>query len=197
MTKRNITEEVQQRMQEMISKKQSDLEEIRKKQATVKAQLNTANLAIKDATESMDIDAYERATAAKGKAQTALDMYNGRYLQLQKQEYISEVESDKVIDSLKAYEDQLAEDFRKDIAPLLKKLAVLHTTYIQAVKETEGTMQEWTSAIHYNYRTEGALYANGTNRNDKPQPVRLTPYNGCGEAETLGKYLDKAKALYQ
>lgn len=196
MAKRNVTKEVQEQITEMVNKKAADLDAIRKKQTEVRTHLEAAELAIKDATESMDLDAYEKATAARNKAKTALDMYGGRYLQIQKQEYISEKESDKVIDSLKAYEEELAEDFKKDLVPLLKKLAVLHEAYIQAVEDTEQTMRDWTAKIHANYRAEGTVYADGTNRNDKPQPVRRIPFTGCGEAEQLGTYLRKAKDLY-
>lgn len=197
MAKRNVTKEVQEQITEMVNKKAADLDAIRNKQTEARTRLEAAELAIKAATETMNLDAYEKATAARNKAKIALDMYAGRYLQIQKQEYISEEESDKVIDSLKAYEDQLEEDFKKSLVPLLKKLEDIHTNYTQAVQDTESTIQNWTASIHANYRVDGALYANGTNRNDKPQPVRRLPFTGCGAAETLGKYLEKAKAFYE
>lgn len=196
MAKKNKAQEVQARIAEMVEKKKADLAAISNKQAEARTQLEAAELAIKDATETMDLDAYEKATADKRKAQTALDMYGGRYTQIQKQEYISEPESDKVIDELLAYEGQLAEDFKQAVVNPLKELAALHDEYSNRVHEAEDTIRKWTADIHANYRVQGTTYANGTNRSDSPKPVRMTPYFGCSEAQTLGTYLQKAKRLY-
>ena len=196
MAKKNKAQEVQARITEMIEQKAADLDAISKKQAEARTQLEAAELAIKDATASMDLDAYEKATAAKRKAQTALDMYGGRYAQISQQEYISEEESDKVIDSLLSYEEELAEDFKKAIAEPLKTLAALQDAYANSVQEAEKTIRKWTADIHANYRVQGTTYANGTNRSDSPKPVRMTPYTGCSEANILANYLQKAKGLY-
>lgn len=196
MAKQTVVEEVKARMQEMQDKKAAELQAIHEKQTEAQTQKEAAELALKEATERMDLDAYEEAKAAKRKAQTAIDMYSGKYAQISKQEYISEEDSDKVIDSLLAYEDELAAGFKAAVAEPLKKLDELQKAYADAVEDVEQTIRAWTSNIHANYRNNGTTYADGTNRSPQPVPVRRLPYTGCSEAHQLKEYLDKAEGLY-
>jgi hypothetical protein len=196
MAKQTVVEEVKARMQEMQQKKAGELETVRQRQQEAQTQKEAAELAIREATDSMDLDAYEEAKTAKRKAQTAIDMYTGKYNQISKQEYISEAESDKVIDSLLAYEDELAAGFKASVAEPLKKLDELQKAYADAVEDVEQTIRAWTGNIHANYRNTGTTYADGTNRSPQPVPVRRLPYTGCSEAHQLKDYLDKAAGLY-
>lgn len=202
MEKQTVLQEVKGRMKEMQDRKAADLEKIAEKQDEARTQIEAARLAMSDATEAMDVDAYEEARQKRRKAQTALDMYTGRYNQIKQQEYISEAESDKVIDSLLAYEDALAADFKAAAADPLKKLAELHKAYRDEVRETEQALTEWQQNIHANYNTRGGttfydeFTGKHTSRSRKPVPVHAVPYEGCKEAAQLGDYLNKAAALY-
>lgn len=196
MAKQTVVEEVKARMQEMQQKKAGELETVRQRQQEAQTQKEAAELAIREATDSMDLEAYEEAKTAKRKAQTAIDMYSSKYNQIKQQEYISEVESDKVIDSLLAYEDELAAGFKAAVAEPLKKLDELQKAYADAVEDVEQTIRAWTGNIHANYRNNGTTYTDGTNRSPQPVPVRKIPYTGCSEAHQLKEYLDKAKGLY-
>mgnify|MGYP007130655362 CR=1 FL=1 len=196
MAKQTVVEEVKARMQEMQQKKAGELETVRQRQQEAQTQKEAAELAIREATDSMDLEAYEEAKTAKRKAQTAIDMYSSKYNQIKQQEYISEIESDKVIDSLLAYEDELAAGFKAAVAEPLKKLDELQRTYFDAVEDVEQTIKAWTGNIHANYRNNGTTYTDGTNRSPQPVPVRKIPYTGCSEAHQLKEYLDKAKGLY-
>lgn len=197
MAKQTVVEEVKARMQEMQQKKAGELETVRQRQQEAQTQKEAAELAIREATDSMDLEAYEEAKTAKRKAQTAIDMYSGKYNQIKQQEYISEPESDKVIDSLLAYEDELAAGFKAAVAEPLKKLDELQQAYFDAVEDVEQTIKAWTGNIHANYRSEGTIYREtGTNRAPHPVPVRMTPYTGCSEAHILNEYLGKAAGLY-
>ena len=125
MAKQTVLQEVKDRMKELQDSKAAQLAEISQKQDEARSKIEAAALAMKQATEEMNVDRYEEAKHAKSKAQTALDMYNGRYNQIKQQEYISEADSDKVVDSLLAYEGTLAEDFKAAVAEHLKALAGL------------------------------------------------------------------------
>lgn len=196
MAKQTVVEEVKACMQEMQQKKAGELETVRQRQQEAQTQKEAAELAIREATDSMDLEAYEEAKTAKRKAQTAIDMYSSKYNQIKQQEYISEVESDKVIDSLLAYEDELAAGFKAAVAEPLKKLDELQKAYANAVEDVEQTIKAWTGNIHANYRNNGTTYTDGTNRSPQPVPVRRIPYTGCSEAHQLKEYLDKAEGLY-
>ncbi len=203
MAKQTVLEEVKNRMREMQDSKAAQLETIRQKQEEARTQIEAAALAMKQATEEMDVDSYEEAKNRKHKAQTALDMYNGRYKQIQQQEYISEADSDKVVDSLLEYEKTLAEDFKAAAAVHLKKLAELLKDYREAVKDTEWTLTSWQRDIHANYNTRGGttyydeFTGQHTHRSPRPVPVHQMQYTGCSEAAQLGDYLEKAKDLLQ
>ena len=201
MATKNITKEVQERIKKLTGDKAAELAKIHQKQNEARNQIEAAGLAIKEATAVMNLEAYEKATADKRKAQAALDMYSGRYDQIRKQEYVSEAESDSVIDSLLGYEKTLEEDFKKAVAEPLKKLAELHKEYKAAVAETENTIKNWEGNIHANYSTRGAtkykdpVTGQYTDRSNTPVPVHRLPYNGCSEAIQLGLYLEKAAPL--
>lgn len=203
MAKHNTLQEVKSRMAEMTQSKLDQLAEIRNKQAEARAKLDTADKAMKDATERMSLDDYASAKEAKHEAQTAIDMYTGRYAQIERQEYISEEESDKIIDSLLAYENHLDEGFKKAAADQLKVLAALYREYTDAVEDTEETISLWTKTIHANYNTRGRsaykdpVTGEYTYRSEKPIPVHQAQYKGCAEALQMGLYLDQASGLIE
>ena len=199
MAKQTVLEEVKMRMQEMKEKKAGELDAIRQKQAEAQTQKEAAELAIKDATERMDLEAYEEAKQAKHRAQTAIDMYSGRYKQIAAQEYISETESDKVIDSLLEFQKETESRFKADLAEYLRKLAQMAAEYQTTVDGIEQTIVAWTRDIHTNYNSRGTtIYKEtGTDRSPYPIPVRQTPYRGCSEAIMLENYLEKAAPLFR
>ena len=86
--KTNRAEEVQKRIHEMIETKQRELNLIKEKQEEAKEKLKIASDEIRSAAERMDLEEYEKAKAARSKARTALDMYEERYRQIERQEYI-------------------------------------------------------------------------------------------------------------
>ncbi len=196
-----VLEEVKSRMKEMKDNKAAQLEKIQQKQAEARTQIEAAALAMKQATENIDVDSYEEAKSKKRKAQTALEMYNGRYEQIRAKELISEADSDKVIDSLLEYENQLAADFKAAAAVHLKKLAELLKDYRATVQDIEHTLAIWQHDIHANYSTRGATtYYNEftgthTDRSPQPIPVHRSVYIGCAEAGRLEEYLKKEALL--
>ncbi len=202
MASKTVVQEVQEQMRDLTAKKTAELDAIRQKQTEAQTQKEAAELAIKDATEKMDLEAYEEAKQAKHKAQTALDMYAGKYKQITAQEYISEAESDKVIDRLLAYEDELAEGFKKKAAEALKALADMVQEYKDEVAEAEQTIGTWTATIRANYSTRGQTYRTDkftglqTDRAEKPVPVHSLTYDGCKEYKCLRNFLTSNKDLY-
>lgn len=203
MTKQTKAQEVQARIKELQEKKAQDLLAIQLKLDEARTQLEAADREVKEATEDMNLEAYEVAKEKQRKAQTAIDMFTGRYQQIKAKEYISETESDKVVDSLLAYEGQLEEDFKKAIAVHIKQLAKLHEDYVTAVRDTEKTLSTWQLDIHANYRTRGGgtrtdpFTGERTERMEKPTPVHMLPYQGCVEAARLGDYLKKESSLVE
>ena len=200
MAKQTVLEEVKARMQTLKAKKAADLEEIRRKQTAARTDREAAEMAMRQAAEVMNVDQYETAKAAKTRAETALDMYAARFDQIQKQEYVSEEDSDSTIKSLLTYEDQLTAEFKAAAAKHVKALAELRKTYTDELADTEWTLTAWQQDIHRNYLSyNGAMHPDGnggyTNRSQTPVPVRVMPFTGCTEASKLGEYLNKCGLL--
>lgn len=196
MSKTNVIEKVKSQIREMQETKEKELEIVKTKEAEAYELKAAAEAALKDATSYMNLEAYEAARENRKKAQIALDMYSAKYKQIAQKEYISEEESDKVVDSLLSYEDDLAENFKAAIAEPLKILNELQEKYFNEIKATEQTIVEWTRKIHPNYRSFGTTFADGTNRSKEPVAVRRLPFEGCKEANQLKNYLKKAQELF-
>lgn len=197
MPKKNKAQEVQKRIKEMMDKKQGELAQINDKKTEAQTRKEAAELAIQKATEIMDLEAFEEAKQEKHKAQTAIDMYSGRYKQLAAQEYISEAESDRVIDELLSYEQELGADFVADLKEPLNQLREILSRYFADIREVEQTIRSWEVNIHANYSTRGQTIRtlpNGetTDRMDAPIPVHRQFYTGRTEAHQLEEYLKKA-----
>lgn len=188
-----VLEETKNRMKEMQKTKVAELEEIRQKRSEAKAQKDAAERALKEATEKMDLNAFEEAEKTKNKSEIAISMYEGRYDQLIRQEYITEEESDRVIDSLLAFEEELAADFKKAIAEPLRILKELQQEYTNTITDTESTITEWCEKIHENYSSRGqTIFAEtGTDRSPQPIPVHRPPYKGCAEALQIKEFTER------
>ena len=186
----NLVQEVKDRIKNMQDDKQAQLDEIAKKQTEARASLEDARKRVNEATEVMDLNAYEEAKKDELKAKTALDMYGARFAQIRAQEYISEEESDKVLRSLLDYEKELAAAFREDLTDRMLELKDFYTEYHNEVLDIEHTMKVWQQSIHANYRHPVTTYADGTNRSPVPVPLRVMPYDGCEEAHELIKFVE-------
>ena len=194
---KTVLQEVTDQMQEMLTKKEKELRAINKKALEAQEQREAAIAALKDATARMDLEAYEEAKREKERTQAAIDMYSARYEQINDQEYISEAESDKAIDRLLEYENELDNNFREAISEPLKVLRQIVADYRKEINETEQTMVTWQQNIHANYSSRGGtIYKEtGTDRSKTPIPVHAIAYRGCVEAERLTAYLDREAKL--
>ena len=178
---------------EMITKlledKETQLRNISIEMNAARAAQDQAEADLKKATESTDLKAYSKAKHAKEEAAAALEMYGARYAQLQHNKYVTESESDKVIDDLLSYEKNREQEFRNALAPFVEGLRDLFTEYRNDVTMAENTISTWTSTIHANYRTfDGS-------RSQRPRAVHIIPYTGCAEAREVNTFLDALKGL--
>lgn len=205
MEKQNTTKEVRERMAGMIARKQKDMFEIESAIAEQMDALTAANSMIRDAIERTDPGDYEDAKKAKHKAENTIEMYSRRLEQLREREYLTEKESDEVIDQLLEYEATLDEEFRRDIKAPLQKAAEVLQAYKNAMFETESTLREWQEEIHANYNTRGgsSFYdpetGGYTDRSPRPVPVHYEFYYGINESNIIGKLLNNPviMELYQ
>lgn len=147
----------------------------------------------KEAAKNLDMEGHKESLKRQRDAFDEINMLNARKDQLICNHYVSEAESDKVIDDLFAYEDDIAKEFDAAAAALIRKLQQIYDDYCAKVEEAESTMRRWTYEVHPNYRNFGTTYADGTNRANTPQPCRLTPYFGNALSQKVGNFLSLAK----
>lgn len=195
MNTKNIAKEVTERISQLTDDKAVELTNISANRASARKQLDEADSDMKSAIEVTDITAYEKAKIRYQNASNAIEMYSARYQQLQEKEFVSEAESNRVIDSLLSYEDELKEEYSKAMEKPLKAMKKLHDEYYARIAEAETAIIRWTHEIHANYRNEGTVYADGSNRSKVPVPVRRAPFNGCTMAQMTKSYLRKVKSL--
>ncbi|MBQ4467066.1 MAG: hypothetical protein II918_02490 [Firmicutes bacterium] len=199
----NVAKDVKEKMHQIKDAKAAQLNEIQEKKAAAMAELEKAWEDIKSAVASLDSKAYGKAKQHKADAENAIEMFDERYKQLKEQALIEEAESDKIIDSLLQYEEDLSYDFIAEITPLVKQLAKLHRDYVKAVAEAEGTISSWERSICANHRTWGRSLRHDsetgklTDRSEKAVPVHILPYEGCQEAAQLASYLKRSEAIYK
>lgn len=200
MAKITTLEAVKNKMKELQEARQAQFDKIRQMQETYRAQISDADRTMKQATAELDLDAYDTARQARRRAMSGLEMYDKREKELWAQEIISEPESDRIIDDLLRYEEELAADFRTAIEKPIRQLSQIHAKYMAELNDTENTLEAWQQDIHANYTTRGkTIYtdpATGktTDRSKTPVPVHVTRNEGCAEAAQLEQYLKKSES---
>lgn len=196
MTTPNKATEITKRIEAMQEKKQNELNTVRAKQEKAEEDLRTIRQTIKKAAGALDIDAYEAAKKDLNKTMLTVEMCKDKSVELQKQEYISEAESDAVIDELLGYEEKLENEFLEAITVPLQELRDLLKDYKAAVREAENVIVRWCTEIHSNYRSISSTYKmRGSQKRDHAAPVRYVPFDGCGKAIRLEHYFDKENKL--
>lgn len=198
----NAVQKAQDKIKELNDQKKTDLDFVTWKMKEAQIQKDAAEDALREATANTNLEAYEKAEQEKKAALTAMEMYSKRYEQLENREFISEIESDRVIDEILSYENALEGEFKKALENELDVLSSLLSTYRNAVERAEQTLNTWTTEIHANYRTWGRTHnidpetGMTTDRSSYPVPVHTTPYRGCKEAVQLSNYMDIARPHY-
>lgn len=191
----NKAAEVASKIERLTATREQDIATIKLHIEESTAKANKARAEMDAATREMDAAAYEKANTARQKAEVALEMYNARLGQLYGAEIVSEEESDKTIEELLTYEAALAADYKQAAEKPLLELKTITAAYMDAVEETEQTIKLWERRIHPNYRNPGAIYADGTNRSQRPVPVHVLPYLGCEIAVQTQRFIDGASAM--
>lgn len=181
-------ETVRKKMKALTMQRAQDAAEIREQIANFKCDLCAAEEAKEQAVKEMNVDSYATAEADISKINSALRMYEARRKQLEGLELVEEAESDRIIDTLISYEDDLNRGLDADIMPHLEALAEILHRYQCATADAEAALTEWQNTIHGNYRTFGR---SNHPRSEYPVPVHITPYTGSDNAVMLDTYLNK------
>lgn len=186
---KNEAERVMQQIKELTEKKAKDLETIHEA-IERETQAEAAALeAVAAAATVLDLERYHTAQAELSNAREHLAMYRLREQQLAAAAYVSEEESDAVIDRLKDYEASLSAGYDTQAAKIIEELKTCTAVYIDAVAAAESAMKTWTRDVHSNHRAPNTTYPDGTNRAPYPVPVRPTPYTGDALSKKVQEFI--------
>lgn len=191
MDKKDVVTEVNERIDELIAKRNGELETIENAMEKINDKVNAAMEAMDAATDSMNVEAYEEANATYKREQISLDMYMKRSKRLDAKEFVTEEDSDSVIDSLLNHEKDLEKDYKESITSHINALADITNQYFADIQNTENTIRRWTKYIHENYRSATTTYSDGTNRSPHPVPVHAMPFMGCSTAIQMKTFIEK------
>lgn len=171
MSKNTVVEDVQKMMYDLKKKRAAAIEEIEAKKRDAEKDLVAAQAEMAEAASVTDVDAYDKASEHKRKAQIAVDMYSARCDQIMKQELISGQESDEVINSLQKYIRGLESGFTNDARAAVDAIIVLLDAYFTEVEQTMKVYKEWTLTV----------------RDVQNVPYFPLDYKGCGLANQINE----------
>lgn len=193
---KNKAKEVMSQIERLEGEKAAEVKGIEAELLKARDEMDAANDAAKAASEALDVNAYESAQRAYDSAKIKKRMYTTRKEQIMMHDYVTEEESDKVIDSLLEYQDNLSADYAEAIKPHIDALTTLNREYRGAIAEAESVIVTWCSRIHSNHRSATAIFADGTNRSETPVPVHRVRFEGIPVSGIIDSFLRKVGDSY-
>ena len=192
MKKTTVIQEIKSKIESLKNTRAEDLQTCRGKISEAEARKRANEKKMAEATNKMDLDAYEEGKREKEKAEIEIEMYTKRYEMLLHNDYVSEEESDGVFQSIDDYEREIAIEFYDKVKPIYEQLREILSEYEGKVYEAEETLKTWENDIHANYRSKCTTYAEtGTNRSPEPIRYRMTDYTGGEDSAVLKLFLNK------
>ena len=191
MTKNNFIDDVNRKMDEMLKRHRAELQSIDDQKKSALDEIAELQKTMDEAQRNIDAEAYLKASDAVRILATKIEMLDKRRAQHEHKELVTEEESDQMIRSILAYEDEIADQYEKDVKEPIRKLRSINDAYRADVSYCEATIKRWTSNIHPNYRSETTTYADGTNRSSTPVPVHAIPYFGSAISQRISEFLSR------
>lgn len=187
---KNTAAEVSARIEKMIAEKAAEVEAVEKRLEENTAEIVKQEGKLAAAMEKTDAAAYKKAKDAKADAEATAEMLGKRLEQIHSKKFVTESDSDAVIDDLLKYEDALAAEYEEAIKKQIERLQKIHDEYIALVAEAEKTIHRWTNEIHAYHRVKGTVFADGSSYSKAPVPVHRMPYTGCEVSHRVEKFLN-------
>lgn len=193
---KKLLSEINARIDTLTAAHAAEVKQIEDAITKCKADQTAALAAIEAASDALDVDAHQAATAELSKLRTLEQMYLSRLEKIQNKRTVTEKESDQVIQELLQHEKDIAEEYRAAIAPKLSELKAITDRYHAEVQRTEDTISRWTGDVHPNYHNFGVTHIDKetgerTDKNGHPHPVHLIPYKGCAEADRVTDFFSR------
>lgn len=197
---KTVLEEVKDKITAIENKRIEEKLRMQEEIAKSKREEEAARKDLQAAASKLDTSAYAKAAERENAAHMRVRMYEEKIGQLQRQEDISEEESDGIIDGLLEYSKQLDENFTEELKQKAGDLQKMLDAYTDEAHEVDRIITYWTENIHENHDTRGrsTYYVDGkpTHRSPEPVPVimRRGPWKGCSASDALGDFLNRLES---
>ena len=174
----DLIKRVKNRIEEILTIRENDIKNINTKKDEIAAAIEEQKQIMEKASAAFDIKAYSEAKIKTEILGTQGEMYDKRLEQLIKKELVSEAESEKTIADLLRYETELENTFSDNVLKLIYQIKKLCDEHAANAREAETVLQLWTSKVRPNYISPGTVFANGTNKSDRPVKIHPAGYSG-------------------
>ena len=186
---KNVADDVLRRMNKMLADREAEIQNLADMREAAEVEKANCETLVEAAKDKMDLCAFQDARRKAQDAQDRMELYTARIDKISAARLVTEAESDAVIDSLTAYEKDLAKEYKQEADRIVDQLRSVTYTYLNRVKDTESVIHQWTHNIHPNFRSE-ITYKDGSNRMDHPVPVHPGGYVGCSSAISASRFLE-------
>ena len=122
MAKNNFLEDVNRKMDEMLKRHRAELQSIDDQKKSAMDEIAELQTEMEDAQRNIDAERYLKASDAVRILKTKIEMLDKRRAQHEHKELVTEEESDQMIRSILAYEDEIADQYEKDVKEPIRKL---------------------------------------------------------------------------
>lgn len=182
---RDTIEEIRQKADVILEDKAIELKEINAKINNISQELSEMHKDLSKAINDTNEAEFKKISKKITELDNTLLMYHTKREQLQRNEFISESESDAVIDRLLSLQDENADCYSEELKPHLEAVLEISKKYWDDMIAIESLITHWSAHIHANYNTRGKVIKNGSTRMDYPVPVRTVAYMGCKEFKLI------------
>jgi len=143
----NITEAVQERIEELLQSREEELKKISQEQERLEQEEAELQKALEASVEALDEAKHAKISDKLRKTREAIMMYAERYKQLNAGSLINSAEYTAVMTHLSDYVAEQRRVFEHEALELLISLQMVCTTYTRRYTKAEALMQRWNTEI--------------------------------------------------
>ena len=179
MKSKNVLTETKKRLEQIREKRNKEtylvddkLSKLRDEQAKLQAEQAQAS-------DDMNLGRYSELSEKLSVVNTAINMYETKRTSLTSVIGITSDESDKTIDALISYQDDLGNQFISAIAEPIAKIEKLLANYDAYLADLRSTISTWQAEVNHTYRGS----------------QMIPSFAGCGESIVIRELVTRLREL--
>ena len=179
MKTKNVLTETKKRLEQMQDKKRRETSVVDDKLAKLRDEQAKLLKEQAQASDDMNLDRYAELSEKLNTISTAVSMYEAKKTSLTSVTDITADESDKTIDALRDYQNDLASQFISDIADPIAKIEKIISDYDADLVDLRNTISVWQAEVNHPYRGGQVI----------------SPFAGCGESILIREFVNRLREL--